>query len=89
LKQTLDTPKWVETCEDSTCDSDFYKHVSEVENTFGKCAAFLATHPGIDACVSRLKNFTPTWLRQHDNNSYGFNWNNENYLEIKKIRNRP
>jgi hypothetical protein len=82
--------KWVETCEDSTCDADFYFQVKEgVAATFAACRSFLAQHKSILRCTDHLRRFTPTWMRQHDPNTYGFNVSNQIYLAEQEAPDKP
>src|SRR5579871_2760572 len=64
--------KWVETCEDNSCDQDYARFVREnIQRMFERCAPFLAQHPALERCSSNMRRFTPAWLRQHDEDSYG------------------
>lgn len=90
LNTVVNNPKWVNTCEDSVCDEKFYSYViSRVQDTLTACEPYLAAHPNTNACVERLKRFTPSWLRQHDFTSYGFNVDNEHYLADQESAHRP
>ncbi len=90
LESASDSPKWVATCEDSTCDASFYQHVKEdVQSIFEKCASFISSHPEIARCTLNLKKFTPAWMRQHDSYSYGFTIDNALYLKDQDNPRRP
>jgi len=82
--------KWVETCEDSTCDADYYKFVKEnIQSIFDRCQGFLAEHEGIARCTQNMRHFTPFWLKQHDVDSYGFMNDNHAYLAAEDASDKP
>jgi hypothetical protein len=86
----MDNPGWVETCEDSTCDADFFADVDErVQRVLEDCRPEIDKNEKIKSCVEHLRKFTPTWLRQHDATSYGFNVDNRNYLGSQDGEDKP
>lgn len=90
LEQTANTPKWVETCEDSTCDKTYYDHVlTQVKGVLDSCAPVIAANNKIATCTENLRKFTPAWLRQHDAVSYGFNVDNNAYLSDQESADKP
>ena len=90
LEVSANQKQWVKTCEDSTCDSKYYQHVKEkIVNTFDQCGAFIAQHESINQCTKNLRKFTPTWMRQHDVDSYGFSVDNHTYLMDQEAPDKP
>jgi hypothetical protein len=90
LERYASNPKWVETCEDSACDSKFYEFVKEnIQDTLENCALVIAANPAIDRCTQNIRNFAPAWMRQHDQDSYGFMVDNHTYLADQEKADRP
>ena len=90
LRVTAAFEKWEPTCEDSVCDKEFYNYVNDkVQGVFEKCGPFLGKHPSIAQCTNRLKRFTPAWLKQHDDVSYGFIPSNHEYLQAQEGKELP
>jgi hypothetical protein len=86
----MDNPGWVETCEDSTCDADFFADVdAKVQRVLEDCRPEIDKNEKIKSCTEHLRKFTPTWLRQHDATSYGFNVDNRNYLGSQDGEDKP
>ena len=82
--------EWLETCEDSTCDEEFYEYVAtDIQNIVDKCQAYLVAHPHIAKCSNNLRRFTKSWMAQHDSVSYGFAVDNHTYLLRQTAPGRP
>lgn len=83
-------PDWGPTCEDSACDADTYDRVKTgIQAVLESCRPFFAAHPQIAACTDRLRHFVPAWMRQHDEDSYGFRRNNHEYLKAQESLEEP
>ena len=90
LAGAMDNPGWVETCEDSTCDADFFVDVDEkVQGVLNDCRPEIEKNAKLKACTEHLRKLTPTWLRQHDTTSYGFNVDNREYLGSQDAADKP
>jgi hypothetical protein len=90
LERYAGDARWVRTCEDRTCDPA-YPHFVEVEiqGVLDRCSGFLATHPTIASCTKNLRDFTPSFLAQHSEDSYGFTVDNHTYLTAQESADRP
>ncbi|MEO5969218.1 MAG: hypothetical protein ABIQ95_04760 [Bdellovibrionia bacterium] len=90
IKVHAERSNWVETCEDSACDEDFYEFVkNNVQHTFEVCADFIARHESINRCTENMRKFTPAWLQQHSGDSYGFTVDNHTYLSEQEAKDKP
>jgi len=90
LRVAATQPDWGPTCEDSTCDADTYDRVKTgIQAVLESCRPYFATHPEIAACTDRLRHFVPAWMRQHDDNSYGFRRSNHEYLRSQAGADEP
>jgi hypothetical protein len=90
LEESADNEKWVETCEDSTCDKGYYDHVTKwVKGVLDSCQSVIVSNPKIAMCTANLRKFTPAWMRQHDAVSYGFNVDNATYLSEQDAEDKP
>ena len=90
LERQSNTPEWVKTCEDSTCNAEFVAYVqNNIKNVFDACTSFFAAHPGIDRCTSNMRRFTVAWLEQHSPDSYGFTVDNRTYLANEESPDKP
>jgi len=82
--------KWVDTCEDSTCDVEFYKNVKDnIQSVFDKCAALLEQNSTLRKCTQNLRDFVPAWTAQHSSDSYGFTLGNHAYLAAQEAADKP
>jgi hypothetical protein len=90
LEYYADEDGWTETCEDSTCDAQFYEYVVEhLKEPFKACAGFLEQHPAIARCTDRMRRFTAAWMAQHDDDSNGFIVDNLAYLKAQGAPDLP
>lgn len=90
VQNAIDSPKWVETCEDNPCDKRFHKHVeSKVASVLKACSAAIEADAGLKDCTARLRAFVPMWLRQHDSASYGFDIGNAAYFARQTGPDKP
>ena len=90
LETAADNKKWVDTCEDSTCDSEYFQYVQEnIQKVFETCQSYINHHEEIARCTQNMRRFTPPWLRQHDEVSYGFNVDNHTYLTDQDAPDKP
>lgn len=90
LERYAENEKWVETCEDSACDEEYFAFVRHnIRRVLDTCAAFIAEHPAIESCTRHYREFVPTWMRMHDEGSYGFNVPNHEYLARQERPDRP
>jgi hypothetical protein len=90
LDHYADDENWVKTCEDSTCDAEFYQFVqSNVQGVFERCRGFINRHETIAHCTENMRHFTPAWLKQHDAVSYGFAIENAAYLAAEESSDKP
>lgn len=81
---------WAPTCEEGGCDAKFYAKVKEnVAKVFDNCTQFLANNPGIAACSDHLRRFTPVWMQQHNDDSYGFTVDNPAYFAAQEASGVP
>jgi hypothetical protein len=81
LDRWANDPRWVATCESGGCDTAFRAAVEgEVAALLDRCGAAISVDPGLAACTEHLRAFTPVWLRQHDDRSYGFDLDNRAYF---------
>ena len=82
--------RWTDTCEDSRCNESFHSFVStSIQKTLVDCNDVITANPKIKTCSDRTSRFIPTWLRQHDSVSYGFNRNNHDYLTSQESLSNP
>lgn len=82
--------KWVETCEDSSCDTQYYQFVKEnIQSIFDRCESFFSQHTRIAQCTENMRHFTPFWLKQHDSRSYGFLKDNRAYFAAEDSSENP
>jgi hypothetical protein len=82
--------RWLRTCEDSTCDGEYYDEVRwNIARVLAQCKSFLDLHPSIDRCTSNLRKFTRVWMQQHDDSSYGFAVDNHVYLSAQEAPDKP
>ena len=82
--------RWTDTCEDSACNASFQRYIqTSVQKTLNDCADVIAANPVIERCSDHTRRFIPTWLRQHDDVSYGFNRNNHSYLTSQDGPSKP
>jgi len=90
LDEAASHQKWVETCEDSTCDADYYAFVRDhIDRVLRSCAGILSTSPRLAACTANLRRFLPSWMHQHDADSYGFNVPNKEYFREQETPDKP
>ena len=90
LEKSASRRGWVETCEDSSCDPRFRRKVQlEVQDVLARCQTRINQNTQLRLCTERLRNFLPTWFRQHDDTSYGFNVDNHAYLTNQEADDRP
>jgi len=91
LQTYADNDKWVATCEDAIpCDADYYKLVdTKIKSVLDRCTAFLAKDDKIAACTKNIRAFVPSWMRQHDKDSYGFTVDNATYLAAEVATDKP
>lgn len=85
---------WVRTCSDlNDCHAavgEFAEHVrSDLLGTIELCQNDLQENPDLDACTARLRRFAPAWLRQHDDQSYGFEQANSAYFSAQVATETP
>lgn len=90
LERYADSEKWIETCEDSTCDAEYFAFVRDnVRKILDLCGAFIGQHEGIARCTENYRKFVPAWMRQHDDYSYGFTVDNHTYLRDQEAADKP
>jgi hypothetical protein len=90
LERYAGNEKWVDTCEDATCDSEFFQFVKEnIQETFDNCKGFIGRNPKVAACTKNLKRFTVAWMQQHDSVGYGFTVDNHTYLTSQDAPDKP
>lgn len=90
LRQYAGDERWVKTCEDSVCDAKFYERIGiNVQGVFDRCGKFLAKDDAVAKCTRHMRIFTPVWMRQHDDSSYGFAVDNEAYFAAQEAPDKP
>jgi hypothetical protein len=90
LQRSADNEDWVKTCEDNACDEEYYEYVKRnIQDVLDACAGYLAAHPALARCTDNLRRYTPAWMRQHDETSYGFNVDNHTYLSAQEAVDKP
>lgn len=90
LEEHAEDPRWLDTCEDSTCDAAHFTTVkSTVQRVLEKCQAQIAASAKISACTQNMRRFVPAWLRQHDSVSFGFALDNRSYFAAQEAADRP
>jgi hypothetical protein len=81
LRRYASDPRWGKTCEEGNCDDRFAR---EIDDVLVRCSVVFAQSSAISACTANLRSFIPTWLRQHDAASYGFNTDNRAYFAAQE-----
>lgn len=90
LAKAADDPRWVETCEDSACNAEYYRTVhGNLQAVFEKYGNSIQRDPAIAIGTEHFRLFVPAWMRQHDDHSYGFNADNRAYLAAQEAADKP
>lgn len=90
LETAAENKKWVDTCEDGPCDTEYIQYVIDrIQSIFESCKDYINHHDTIARCTKNMRNFTLTWLMQHDEFSYGFTVDNHTYLAEQESVERP
>ncbi len=90
LERYAGDARWVKTCEDKPCDAGYSRLVRQkIQGVLDRCQSYLAAHPPIALCTSNLRDFVPSFLAQHSEDSYGFTVDNHTYLAAQEAADRP
>jgi hypothetical protein len=90
LEQYAGDARWVKTCEDKPCDASYSRLVrQQIQGVLDRCQSYLAAHPPIALCTRNMRDFVPTFLAQHSEDSHGFTVDNHTYLTAQEAADRP
>lgn len=82
--------RWVDTCEDSECNEAYVDTVRrDIQQVFSRCAKIIEENKAIKACTANFRRFVPAWIRQHDEDSYGFALSNHDYFKDQESPDKP